>query len=183
MPKTKVAHVAQEEETLMMLRTTIQPVSSPTPTSTSTSDGKAAAGGWIQGPVASPAVAEPKERMLVHLHEQKVFMQFRAEKERDSKIWICDTGATDHMSGSRAAFADLDAVVCGTVQFSDDSVAQIEGCGSVLFVCKNREHRAFAGVYYIPRLTANIVSVGQLDEIGYDIHIKEGTMSIHEPGG
>jgi hypothetical protein len=69
------------------------------------------------------------------------------------------------------------------VQFSDDSMAQIEGCGSVLFVCKNREHRAFAGVYYISRLTANIVSVGQLDEIGYDIQIKEGTMSVHEPGG
>jgi hypothetical protein len=41
----------------------------------------------------------------------------------------------------------------------------------------------FNGVYHIPRLTANIVSVGQLDEVGYDIRIKDGVMKIHEPSG
>jgi hypothetical protein len=29
----------------------------------------------------------------------------------------------------------------------------------------------------------NIISMGQLDEGGYDIHIKQGFMSIREPGG
>jgi hypothetical protein len=43
----------------------------------------------------------------------------------------------------------------------------------VLFLCKNGEHRSFYDVYYIPRLTMNIVSVGKLDETGYDIHIQE----------
>jgi hypothetical protein len=76
----------------------------------------------------------------VHLHEEKVFMQLGAEEEHDSKIWIYDTRATNHMLGSWAAFADLDTVVCGMVRFSDESVAQIEGCRSVLFMCKNGEH-------------------------------------------
>jgi hypothetical protein len=30
---------------------------------------------------------------------------------------------------------------------------------------------------------ANIINVGQLDESGYDIHIKQGVMSVREPGG
>jgi hypothetical protein len=38
-------------------------------------------------------------------------------------------------------------------------------------------------VYFIPRLTMNIVSVRQLDEVGYDIHIKTGKMDIRKPGG
>jgi hypothetical protein len=62
-------------------------------------------------------------------------------------------------------------------------MTEIEGRGVVEFLCKDGERRSFAGVYFIPRLTANIVSVGQLDEAEYDIHIKAGKMDIREPGG
>jgi hypothetical protein len=81
------------------------------------------------------------------------------------------------------AFTDLDTTMCGTVWFGNDSMAQIKGSGSVLFICNNGEHRMFAGIYYILRLTANIVSVGQLDGTGYDIHIRQGIMDICEPSG
>jgi hypothetical protein len=90
----------------------------------------------------------------VDLLEEKVFVQLGAKEERDSKSWICDTGATNHMTVSRAAFADLDMAVCGSVRFGDDSVAEIEGRDTVLLLCKNGEHHSFTGVYYIPRLTA-----------------------------
>jgi hypothetical protein len=62
-------------------------------------------------------------------------------------------------------------------------VARIEGRGTVVFVCKNSESRSFDGVYFIPRLATNIVSVSQLDEIGYKININTGVMKIREPGG
>jgi hypothetical protein len=47
-----------------------------------------------------------------------------------------------------------------------------------VFVCKNDESRSYNGVYFIPRLTTNIVSVGQLDEIGYKINIDTDVMQI-----
>jgi hypothetical protein len=50
-----------------------------------------------------------------------------------------DTGATNHMSGSRAAFIKLNTHVQGTVRFRDDSMARIEGREKVEFVCKNGE--------------------------------------------
>ena len=80
-------------------------------------------------------------------------------------------------------FADLDTAVRGSVRFGDGSVAEIEGRGTVLFQCKNGKHRSFAGVYFIPRLTANIVSLGQLEEAGFDIRLNHGAMSIREEGG
>jgi hypothetical protein len=73
--------------------------------------------------------------------------------------------------------------MCGMIHFRDDSVVLIKGSGSVLFMYKNGEHHMFTGVYYIPRLTMNIISVGQLNEMGYDIRIKEGVMSLREPSG
>jgi hypothetical protein len=62
-------------------------------------------------------------------------------------------------------------------------MTEIEGKGVVEFLCKNGERCSFTGVYFIPRLTTNIVSVGQLDEARYDIHIKAGKMDICKPDG
>jgi hypothetical protein len=53
--------------------------------------------------------------------------------------WIYDAGATNHMSVFWAAFSELDAVICGTVRFDDDSMAEIKGQGLVVFHCKNGE--------------------------------------------
>jgi hypothetical protein len=69
------------------------------------------------------------------------------------------------------------------VRFGDDSAARIEGYEKVKFVCKNGEKWIFEGVYYIPQLTTNIVSVGRFDADGYEIFIGGGVLTIREPGG
>ena len=48
----------------------------------------------------------------------------------------------------------------------------LEGRDTILFVGKGGEHRKLTGVYFIPRLTANLVSLGQLDEVGCFISIE-----------
>ncbi|CAO2168313.1 unnamed protein product [Urochloa humidicola] len=123
---------------------------------------------------SSSQVRLVKHKVLVHLSEE--------EKNRNTRSWVLDTGATNHMSGARVAFANLNTAVRGTVSFGDGSVAAIEGCGNLLFSCKSGEHRSFAGVYYIPRLTSNIISLGQLDEAGYKISIDGGVLQIRDQG-
>jgi hypothetical protein len=118
----------------------------------------------------------------VEIHEENVFSHLDEQKEHDAGTWVLDTGAMNHMSGCRVVFMKIDTTVLGTVRFGDDSVALIEGRGTIVFVYKNDEPRFFNGVYFIPRLMTNIVSVGQLDEIGYKIDIDTGVMKIREPG-
>ena len=86
------------------------------------------------------------------------------------------------MTGVRSAFAELNPAMCGTVRFGDGSVVNIEGRGTVLFACKSGEHRALTGVYYIPLLTANIISIGQLDDAGSKVDIEHGVLHIYDPG-
>jgi hypothetical protein len=93
---------------------------------------------------------------------------------------MLDTGASNHMSGSRAAFSSIDGMTVGMVRFVDSSVVKIEGIGTVLFECKNGEHRAFTKVYFIPRLTTSIISVGQLDEEGCEVLIRGGVMTLRD---
>ena len=122
----------------------------------------------------------PAALLELHLVEKKVHAEFDDAADQDPTRWILDTGASNHMSGSRAAFANLDTGVTGSVRFGDGSIARIEGTGTVLFHCKNGEHRALANVYFLPRLTANIISIGQLDEIGYQVLVEDGVMRVHD---
>jgi hypothetical protein len=122
-------------------------------------------------------------RAEVEIHEEKVFAHLDEEKERDAGTWVLDTEVTNHMSGCRVAFTKINMAVLGTVYFSDDLVGRIEGHRTVVFVCKNSESRSFDEVYFIPHLTTNIVSVSQLDEIGYKIDIDTSMMKIRGPGG
>jgi len=73
--------------------------------------------------------------------EAKVLAAFDAAEDRDPKRWVLDTGATNHMTGSRSAFSDLDTGIVGTVRFGDGSVVKIKGRSTILFACKNGEHR------------------------------------------
>jgi hypothetical protein len=100
----------------------------------------------------------------VEIHEEKVFAHLDEQKEHDTGTWVLDTGAMNHMSRCWAAFMKINTTVLGTVCFGDDSVVRIEG-------------------YFIPHLMINIVSIRQLNEIGYKIDIDTGVMKIWEPGG
>ena len=93
---------------------------------------------------------------------------------------MLDTGATKHMTGSRDVFAELNTSVTGTVKFGDGSVVDIEGKGTVLFACKSGEHRRLDGVYFIPRLTTNIVSLGQMDEDGFKVDIESEILRLYD---
>jgi hypothetical protein len=116
----------------------------------------------------------------IEIHEAEVFTKLRPRTDRDARKWVLDTGVTNHMTSVRSAFAHLDTNVGGTVRFGDGSVVEIEGRGSIIFVLKNGEHRTLAGVYCIPRLVANIVSLGQMEEAGYHIDLYDGALWIYD---
>jgi len=166
------AHVAQKEEATLMLA-----LASP---------------GLVESefPTPPPLCSEPPAPQSascpalpaaeIYLVEAKVFATFDSASDRDSRRWILDTGASNHMTGARSAFASLDTGITGSVRFGDGSTARIEGSGTVLLSCKNGEHRSLSHVYYLPRLTANIISVGQLDEGGYEVLVKDGVMRVRD---
>ena len=89
---------------------------------------------------------KPDAQTEIHLREEKVFSHLGEKELHDKETWVVDTGATNHMSSSRTVFTELDTTVLGTVRFGDDSVVRIKGRGAIVFMCKNGEHRSFAGV-------------------------------------
>ena len=87
------------------------------------------------------------------------------------------------MMGYRDAFIHMDMAIRGTIKFGDGLEVTIEGSGTVLFEGKTGEHLPLTGVYFIPRLTTNIISLGQLDEGSCDVHTKDGVLRIRDDKG
>jgi hypothetical protein len=55
---------------------------------------------------------------------------------------------------------------------------EIKVVGSVIFAAESGKHRLLTGVYYIPTLRNSIISLGQLDESGSRVEIKDEVMRI-----
>jgi hypothetical protein len=70
------------------------------------------------------------------------------------------------MTADEHVFAEISKKVSRTVHFGDGSLVDIQGRGTVMFSVNGGQHKALTNVYWIPRLKMNIVSIGQLDEIG-----------------
>jgi len=56
----------------------------------------------------------------------------------------------------------------------------IRGGGTIIFRCQNGEHRALTDVYYILQLRLSIINIGQLDERGSEVLIKDDVLRIRD---
>ncbi|XP_022967658.1 uncharacterized protein LOC111467102 [Cucurbita maxima] len=182
------AHVAQSEEdepTLFMVTASVLPDVKPEeelPKSTEV----------IDDGITTPVSVEPEEELQlcitkapagepIQLKEERVFAQIGERGEQqEHRRWVLDTGATNHMTRAKFEFSELDSGIRGTVKFGDGSVVEIEGHDTILFVGKGGKHHKLTDVYFISRLKANIVSLGQLNKAGCHISIKRGLLRIRD---
>jgi hypothetical protein len=88
--------------------------------------------------------------LRVYLNEERAHVEFHRQPDDNDAVWFLDTGASNHMTGDTAAFAELDERIFGKVKFGDGSLVDIHGRGTVLFAVAEGQHRALTGVYWIP---------------------------------
>jgi hypothetical protein len=130
------------------------------------------------------SIVEPEQvGGRVFLNEERARVRLGDELEPSDVAWYLDTGASNHMTGNRSVFADLDENITGSVRFGDNSTVDIRGRGTVVISVRGDEHRALTDVYFIPRLKTSIISLGQLDENGCPLsigglHVALGSQTI-----
>ncbi|XP_076947543.1 uncharacterized protein LOC143619520 [Bidens hawaiensis] len=114
------------------------------------------------------------------LNEDKVHPVLYANDHKTGETWYLDNGASNHMTGDKTHFTEIDSNINGLVKFGDGSTIKIEGKGSIVFDCKNGEQRVFNDVYYIPKLCSNILSLGQLTEVGCKVVMVDEYLWLYE---
>jgi hypothetical protein len=130
--------------------------------------------------MASATIIEP---LGVQFDESKLFVQLGENGGEDGGRWILDSRATNHMTGVQMVFSEIDLRIHGSMHFGDGSIANIEGQCTILIKCKTGSHKALVRVYYVSRLTTNIISLGQMEEVVYKIMIHGGFLRLWDRAG
>ena len=91
-----------------------------------------------------------KALKTVNLDEPRAQVHLGCVGADQEQRWYLDSGASNHMMGSKASFSELDDNVTGTVKLGDGSRVAIQWRGTIIFRCENGEHCALTDVYYIP---------------------------------
>jgi hypothetical protein len=97
--------------------------------------------------------------------EKVLLMAFKSPQydQSQSKIWYLDSGCSNHMCGIKEWFFDLDTNFRETVRLGDNSQMKVVGKGNVKLQL-NGITQVVTGVYYIPELKNNLLSIGQLQQ-------------------
>ena len=96
----------------------------------------------------------------------------------DPTLWYLDKGATNHMTRRWEFFRSIDKSMTGFVKFGDNSKIRIKGRGDIEITQKDGKVLRFPSVLYVPNLTANILSLGRLDEEGCCMTMARGKLTI-----
>ena len=74
-----------------------------------------------------------KALKAINLNKPHAQIHLGCVGDEQEQRWYLDSGASNHMTGSKAAFSELDDNVTSTVKFGDGSRVTIRGCGTIIF--------------------------------------------------
>ena len=112
--------------------------------------------------------------------DHAVLMATTSNETPNNQTWYLDTGCTNHMCGQKELFADLDDSFRTKVKFGDGRFVPVIEKGRILITLKNGDYRYIYDVFYVPDMKSNLLSMGQLAEKGYVMHIVENQLSIFD---
>ncbi|KAG6471756.1 hypothetical protein ZIOFF_069202 [Zingiber officinale] len=112
-------------------------------------------------------------------HETILFSAGVAEVNKNS-VWYLDSGCSNRMCGKKENFSDLDESFQSTMKFGNNQVVPVMGKGSIPITLENGKKSCIGGVYCVPNLHHNLLSVGQLQEKNYDLNFRRGVCTIRD---
>lgn len=124
-----------------------------------------------------------KEANYAELDEQEemLLMSYVEMNEANREdAWFLDSGCSNHMSGDKAVFSELDESFRQLVKLGNNTRMNVLGKGNVRLHL-NRFNHVVTEVFYVPDLKNNLLSIGQLQEKGLAILIQTGTCKIYHP--
>jgi hypothetical protein len=108
-----------------------------------------------------------------------------AHNDSSGQHAVCylDSGASNHLCGRKETFVELKEGICRNISLGDSLKLAIEGRGKVCIFQKKGKEEFISGVYYVPSMKSNILSIGQLLQKGYIVHVENNSLFLSDTNG
>jgi len=104
-------------------------------------------------------------------------------KEKNAKredVWFLDSGCSNHISGNKDWFMDMDEQFRHSVKLGNGARMMVMGKGNIKLETAGLT-QVIRDVFYIPELNNNLLSIGQFQERGLAIVMKDRACKIYHP--
>ncbi|TXG66789.1 hypothetical protein EZV62_008064 [Acer yangbiense] len=99
-------------------------------------------------------------------------------RKRFADVWLLDSAATWHMTSRREWFHKYEPVSGGSVFMGNDHALEIAGIGTIKIKMHDGTIRTIQEVRHVKGLKKNLLSLGQLDDLGCKTQIENGILKI-----
>lgn len=112
--------------------------------------------------------------------EEELLLMAHADmsKTEGKRVWFLDSGCSNHMTGEKSWFTELKEDFKHSVRLGNNSRLAVEGKGNIRIEVEGIT-QVITDVYYIPNLTSNLLSIGQLQEKKLKFIIENGSCRIY----
>ncbi|GMI66249.1 hypothetical protein HRI_000294200 [Hibiscus trionum] len=102
------------------------------------------------------------------------------KEQRKTDVWFLDSGCSNHMCGKIEYFSDFDDKFTESVKLGNDTNMVVNGKGNIKLEVEGVVS-IISGVFYVPELKNNLLSLGQLQEKGLTILFQQRQCKIYHP--
>uniref|UniRef100_A0A803N307 Retrovirus-related Pol polyprotein from transposon TNT 1-94-like beta-barrel domain-containing protein n=1 Tax=Chenopodium quinoa TaxID=63459 RepID=A0A803N307_CHEQI len=112
--------------------------------------------------------------------ESKLFVAHlpSSHTQKRNSVWSLENGCSNHMSGSKELFKDLDESKKGVVRLGDDKQIQVNGIGTIGIKTAQGDVKLLDDMQFVPNLAHNLLSIGQLMSSGYKIEFDNDVCKV-----
>ncbi|GAU40904.1 hypothetical protein TSUD_297090 [Trifolium subterraneum] len=110
--------------------------------------------------------------------EETLLMASTNTDESKNGTWFLDSGCSNHMVGNKDWLYEFDESYRDSIKLGDDSKMNVMGKGNVKLSISGKIH-VITGVFYIPGLKSNLLSIGQIQQKNVTIMFKNDICKIY----
>ncbi|XP_039118800.1 uncharacterized protein LOC120254852 [Dioscorea cayenensis subsp. rotundata] len=96
-----------------------------------------------------------------------LFMASSEDTNERGDMWLIDSGCSNHMSGNRMIFQNLEEVSNQTIRLGDGNILQVGRISSIVLRSDCGRTNTLTDVQYVPHLAHNLLSDWSVMSSGY----------------
>ncbi|KAE8666818.1 hypothetical protein F3Y22_tig00112491pilonHSYRG00346 [Hibiscus syriacus] len=125
---------------------------------------------------------QQSEAQVVEQKEDQLFVASCFATSIANESWLIDSGCTNHIRHDIELFKELNKAVVSQVRIGNGDFIAVKGKGTIA-IESSLGTKLIQDVLYVPEINQNLLSVGQLLEIGYKVVFEDRMCSIKDSSG